>query len=1231
MRHLLLVFSLLLILVSALSAEQFTMSEAQNDIRLITSSDNQIVLEMTLGHFNREAVTIDGQTWYHLNLKKEGLTLEAGLPQVPVIARSVAIPATARMELSTMESEYVEYLMPIAPSKGNLTRDIDPDSVPYTFNRFYNSGQYYPSTFTENTEPFVIRDFRGMTVRFTPFVYYPATQTLRVYNRIRVALNNTGTDMTNALPMQRNSYNAYFKDIYSGLFLNFAQAKYPVLEEEGNLLVIKHSMFDAAIQPYVDWKRQKGFQVDVVDVSVAGPTANQIKTYIANRYAQDPNLVFVQIVGDAPQVPTLTSGGGGSDPSYTLITGNDNYPEIFIGRFSAQTVAELQTQVLRTVHYERDIQAGSTWIQKAMGIASNEGGGSQGDMGESDQQHMELIRTDLLYYGYTSVDQVYQAQGATAAQVTNYLNEGRGFINYVGHGTNTNWTTTGFSNTHVNALTNDYMLPFIVSVACVNGNFVSITCFAEAWLNATNNTTGAPTGAIAHYASSINQDWNPPMRAQDEIVDLLIAEQKQTIGGLFFNGSSRMTEVYGTAGANMFKTWHIFGDASLVARTKNPQEMTAVYNPVLFLGVGTFEVTTEPGARIALSANGTLYGTAVANNFGLATVIIADPPQEQMDLTVTITAFNKVTHIGSVSVLPSTGPYVVVTQMIVNDGNNNIAEYGELINLNIDLGNVGSDVANGVSVFVSSEDQYLTVLSSEEAIGNIPVNGTGTTTTGFNIQIANNVPDQHAAQITVMISAGTEVWEYNRTLLINAPAFNFGAISVIEIDGNGNGRIDAGETVQITVPIMNSGHAQAYEVMAVLMIDSVPVMAEPLANSFYALPANASVDMVYQVTFSSQIPVGTTVPFSLLLASGEYSLYQTYSIVVGMMMEDFENGFNSYPWTFTGGDWTIDNTDAYEGNSSAKSATITHSQSTTMSVTMPVPENGVISFYKKVSSENNYDFLKFYINNVLKGQWSGTVAWSQETYDVPAGNTTFKWEYVKDYIVSSGSDCAWIDNVIFPIVGGTTGAPVMSVDTSNMDFGQILAGASVSMPVTITNSGTALMIGTLETVAPFYISPNGSDPLNSVNYMVPEGESLEIMISFMPSIEGQFSGTLTIISDDPNYTTAQIALSGSASPVSNQDNVIPLVTALKGNYPNPFNPTTEIQFSIKQAGPVKIEIYNILGQRVRTLINGNMPAGNHNVTWNGIDDKNRSVASGIYFYRMQSGKYTNTKKMVMMK
>jgi len=96
---------------------------------------------------------------------------------------------------------------------------------------------------------------------------------------------------------------------------------------------------------------------------------------------------------------------------------------------------------------------------------------------------------------------------------------------------------------------------------------------------------------------------------------------------------------------------------------------------------------------------------------------------------------------------------------------------------------------------------------------------------------------------------------------------------------------------------------------------------------------------------------------------------------------------------------------------------------------------------------------------------------------------------------------------------------------------------------------------------------------------------------------------------------------------------VPLVTAtaLKGNYPNPFNPTTTIAFDLKQDDQVMIDIFNVKGQKVRTLINDFMKKGQHSVQWNGKDDQGKMAGSGIYFYSMRSGKYTSTRKMILMK
>jgi subtilisin-like proprotein convertase family protein len=445
------------------------------------------------------------------------------------------------------------------------------------------------------------------------------------------------------------------------------------------MLVICYGDFMTAMQPFVEWKKQMGIPCEMVSVAAAGGTAAAIKSTVLNYY-NTHDLAFVLLVGDAAQCPSFTVSNL-SDPTYSLLVGSDNRPEILVGRFSAENVAQVDLQVTKAVEYEKRPQAGAAWYHKGTGIASNQG---PGDDGEYDNVHIDNIRTDLLAFTYTLVDQIYDPTG-TAAMVTTALNDGRSVIHYCGHGSVTAWGSTGFSNTNVNALVNDNMLPFIFSVACVNGQFGSTTCFAEAWLRASHN--GEPTGAVGAYMATINQSWNPPMDAEDEFADLLVGTSvygvDRTFGGLCFNGSNHMMDVYGTSGENEFLHWTVFGDPSLRVRTATPASMDVTHLPAIFPGMTTFDVTVTgvQGALCALYYNGTIYGAATTNASGLASIPVGTQPVAGTTLTLTVTAFNKMTYIADVPVLvpsshqivPPTIPVAVTSAVTVTvwDGSMN--------------------------------------------------------------------------------------------------------------------------------------------------------------------------------------------------------------------------------------------------------------------------------------------------------------------------------------------------------------------------------------------------------------------------------------------------------------------------------------------------------------------------------------------------------------------------------
>ena len=606
-----------------------------------------------------------------------------------------------------------------------------------------------------------------------------------------------------------------------------------------------------------------------------------------------------------------------------------------------------------------------------------------------------------------------------------------------------------------------------------------------------------------------------------------------------------------------------------------------------------------------------------------------------MDLTLTITAFNKITFIGTVAVQPSTGAYVQVDEQLVSDNNNNLPDYGETVQYNLALNNVGTEAATNVLATISSTDAYITITDNTAEFGTIPAGETVTSTNGYTIQIANNVPDQHVAPIHVIVNQnGLATWQYDLNLILNAPAFTVGSMQISDIQGNNNGRLDAGETVTLTIPVTNSGHSAAVDFIASMLVNN-PVMylLNPIQTSFSAVAANETVSAVFELTFSSQVPNGTLAQLMLMAVAGEYLVIQDVSTYIGLSVESFDNGnFTVYPWTFTGGEWTVDNTTFHSPVGSAKSAVINHNGTTTMTVTMNIAQPGNILFWKKVSSEATYDFLKFYINDVLKNSWSGEVDWTQETFAVTAGANTFKWLYMKDSIVSSGSDCAWVDDITFPSDGGSTGTPDINLSTTSIDFGSHTAADFTSQPFTIANNGDATLIGTITGTPVYQVKPaQATEYAQSASFVIPAGHTLNFDLMIFPPQPGTYNAALNIISDDPESGVSVLNVSSVVLPTASDDNHAGYVTALRGNFPNPFNPETTVSFSLKQAQRVTVEIYNLLGQRVKTLVNEELAAGNHTYQWNGKDDAGHSAGSGIYFLKMRTGAYSATTKMVMMK
>ena len=640
------------------------------EIRIVEQNEEYVIINYNIYDYDINEIEQNGTTFHDIILDGEPEFLINGFPSLPHINRSVIIPDNLSSTITILNSEYIEVEdLNVNPSKGNIKRNIDISTIPFIKGSYYNQNKFFPEDLVQANEPYILRDYRGQVIQVNPFKYNPVSQILRVYTSltIRVDFNDISGINQYMNRMQEQKKLVYdFHNLYLDHFLNYEtyQSRYTPIDEDGEMLVICYDSFCDETQDFVDWKNQKGIKTTLVPKAEAGSNVSSIKSYITNFY-NSHNLTYLLLVGDKSQIPSQETGGGWSsgesDIYYAYISGNDSYPEFFVGRFSAQNTSHINTEVERSIEYERDPQLNADWYAKGLMIASNEGAGSGHDGGEADWQHAQNMRDDLLDYYYTDIDEMYDGShggednngNPSDTMVRNAINSGLGIIHYTGHGDTDVWVTTNFNTGDVNALTNSNELPFICTVGCKSGDFGG-TCLGEVFTYATNN--GEPTGAIATFMSTIYQSWAPPMEAQDEMVDILVENysnnRKYTFGGISWNGCLKMNDAYGSDGADETDHWTLFGDPSIALRTTSPSTLSISHSGSIDPNDEAYEVTINgdyDNVLGALSRNGILIGSAYAS--GGAIIIITEEDFSNYDnITLTVTGYNTTTVIEDISV-----------------------------------------------------------------------------------------------------------------------------------------------------------------------------------------------------------------------------------------------------------------------------------------------------------------------------------------------------------------------------------------------------------------------------------------------------------------------------------------------------------------------------------------------------------------------------------------------------
>lgn len=864
---------------------------------LISSTENETVIEVSLGGFYTKNVRTPEGKQVVVSVNKMATELEAGAPQLPYDVIPVAIGDMAEMTVSVVKSNYVDFEnVTVAPSKGNFSRQINPDDVPYTYGAMYQQDAFWPASQAVLDAPYILRDLRGQNILVRPFAYNPVTKTLRVYTDMTIAMTKVSDNGENQKAARKSNViktSSEFKASYDRRFINFNNmAKYPWVEDAGEMLVICADQFMAGMQEFVAWKNQSGRPTTMVSVTEAGGNNDtQIKNYITNLYNDpDHNLVYVLFVGDYEHITPHSLGSERSDSWFGQIEGTDHYPEVFIGRFSVQTDEHLATHVNKVLYYERDIQEGTTWADKGLGIGYI--GAGNGHYGEDDYEHIDFIRDTLLHYTYNTVTELHGGGGgASVSSISNTINDGVSIINYCNHGSPTSWGVADYSNSDVNALTNDNMLPIVWSVACLNGKFNhNPECFAEAWLRATDNTTAVPTGAIGGMFSWMSQPWVPPMYGQDEMVDILtewrhMDQFNHTLSGASLNGNMNVIDLSGDTETH--DTWILFGDPSLMVRTTNPTSMNVSLNPaVLMIGMNTLEITADANYGIATLSNeeGVIASSKIVE--GLATLTFPELSAIET-LTLTVIGYNKVTEVIPVEILPAEGAYVSVDNFTPGT-----VPVNEEQTMSMTFKNIGVDPTEGeTTVVLSSEDENITFTDNEGSFGVLGADETVTLTDEFAFTVATGVADETKIQIDVTATCGSNVWTGKAKITVGAPIIEFESFQ-------SQGSYEPGQTMTVAAKFKNVGHYMATNTIVTASSTSSYVTFASETVELGTIDPEGMVSALFTLTIDEACPITEVLEleFNLVgdneVAATGSGVLKNFCNVVFDLVDSYGDGWN---------------------------------------------------------------------------------------------------------------------------------------------------------------------------------------------------------------------------------------------------------------------------------------------------------------------------------------------------
>lgn len=876
-------------------------------------------IQLNLTGFERMLIpTSIGET-SRISLDGAGITGLPGQPEIPVLRKLTLLPDRSDWHCEILATDFVEFpgytLMPVQEEALETPNGSVPSYFAFDENA-YGLNRWLPEEIVLLDRPIILRGFRLGRLELYPFQYNPARRTLRVFKSITFKISFSG-EGDNPIRTPRSQKSRIFSSLIKKQVIN---PEFMQLDEDdevmgGYLFITPPGLQSSLESQLVEWKHQKGFPCEVRNTNQTGTTASQIKSYIQTIYDTWPIPPdFLVLVGDEDYgMPTyyypITNDA--SDLPYTLLEGEDYFPDMLAGRLSVDSGSELAVVCTKIRSYESNpYMTSSDWFTQGLMVYDYAGSLSCKNV-------KERCRHLMLEHGYTNVVQVSNPPiPGVDPIINNHIDNGVTFVNYRGYGGYTFWTPPYYSNSDIAQLNNGYKLPVVTSIVCGGGNFAysSDPCFGEAWIRYGSTTN--PKGAVGFVGPSslyTHTLWNNCI--DGGIYQGIFEEGIGDFGSAVLRGKMElyygMPNNLGPGGTTnsvecYFYIYNILGDPGMEMWTGVPALLTVEHPDSLPLGINAFDCSVTANGQ---SVEGALVCIYKSSPFLQIAGFTDETGSVHFDLvnappgnyTVTVTGHNLKTYQGTLiitqqSVALGIDEFSLDDDMIGESSGDGDGQCnpGETIELGVILQNTGNSLAaTGISGTLNTSDPFVTITQNTLPGPDVEPGALSSLEDDFNLVFSAEAPHSHTIPLFLTASCAQGSWTNLINLSIVAPLSEVVEYSV----QNPAGWINPGEEADVTVTIMNSGGDPLPNCTGVLQsFDEELTVLDGYGAWGLINPGEIAQNEQDPFTLKadSDCPPGWVIPLQLIVTSGIYVDTLTLTFSVGRITESDPAGPDIY-------------------------------------------------------------------------------------------------------------------------------------------------------------------------------------------------------------------------------------------------------------------------------------------------------------------------------------------------